>query len=271
MSIDAVWGHPAIVTNAVLTLVWVLAVAILRAAILGFIGHFDSASAASQLRRRVQVRWASLFLLLAGLGAIWATELSAVVVSLLAVAVAIVLATKELILCISGAIVRTSSESFSVGDRVEIGSFRGDVIDLRLLTTSLLEVGAGDRKTGRTIVLPNSMLLTAGVVNETLTDEYVLHTFTIHIEDPTNWQAKESALIDVANRVCAEHIEPARRMIDRMSRGQGMPSFSTEPRIVMRTREGGKLEFVLRIPVPARDKGHAEQEILRGFLGAAPV
>lgn len=229
MSIDPVWGHPANVTNAVLTLVWVLAVAILGAAIFGFVGRFDSSSAASQRRMRLQVRWARLFVLLAGLGVIWASEPSAFVVSLLAVAVAIVLATKELILCIGGAIVRTRSEVFSVCERVENRSFRGDVIDVRPLTTSLLSVETGDRKTGRAIVLPNSMLLTAGVVNETLTDEHVPHTFTIHIEGPTNWQTKENALPEVANRVCAEHMEPA------------------------------------------RDKGHAEQEIPRGFLGAAPV
>ena len=69
---------------------------------------------------------------------------------------AIVLATKEIIMCLSGAIYRASSGTFKVGDRVEIGAFRGDVIDQTLLATTILEIGPGQaihQHSGRTVTL----------------------------------------------------------------------------------------------------------------------
>ena len=38
---------------------------------------------------------------------------------------------------------RATSRSFKLGDRIEIGDYRGDVIDYNLFTTTILETGPG--------------------------------------------------------------------------------------------------------------------------------
>jgi hypothetical protein len=46
-----------------------------------------------------------------------------------------------------------------VGDRIELGGVKGDVIDIRLFQTSLLEIGNwvdADQSTGRIVHVPNS-------------------------------------------------------------------------------------------------------------------
>jgi hypothetical protein len=125
----------------------------------------------NELRRRsiIQIRRASWFLLLFGSLFIWGPKFQGLAVSLLAFAVAIVLAFKELILCVLGAMLKTSARSFTIGDRIEINDLRGDVFDHTLLTTTLLEVGPGKathQHTGRKIVIPNSLFLNTPVMND---------------------------------------------------------------------------------------------------------
>src|SRR5690606_33971720 len=85
----------------------------------------------TDVRRRwvVVLRNASVLLLILGLLSIWAEELQTLAVSLIAFAVALVIATKELILCASGAVVRAAGDAYGVGERVEINGLRGEVVD----------------------------------------------------------------------------------------------------------------------------------------------
>jgi len=64
----------------------------------------------SELRQRwlVQSRNALLLILLLGLMMIWATELRTFALSVVAIAVAFVVATKELILCLTGSVVKSA-------------------------------------------------------------------------------------------------------------------------------------------------------------------
>src|SRR5690606_32112227 len=83
-------------------------------------------------------------------------ELRTVAISIVAIAVAFVVATKELILCITGSILKMASRSFVIGDRIQVKDFRGDVIDQNLLATTILEVGPGKlthQRTGRMAVI----------------------------------------------------------------------------------------------------------------------
>ncbi|WP_343346737.1 mechanosensitive ion channel domain-containing protein [Sphingomicrobium sp. XHP0239] len=112
-------------------------------------------------------RWSAnvrnfLFLVaVVGLMMIWAPQLRTFALSLTAVVVAIVIATKEIILCLSGSALRTFTRAYSVGDVVEIGQSKGEVIDINLLATRLREFEQADGSilaTGRTIILPHSLL-----------------------------------------------------------------------------------------------------------------
>ena len=121
-------------------------------------------TAQADLRRRwiVGLRNAAILLTLVGLASIWVAELRAVATALIAFTVAFVIAMKEFILCINGSLLRTATNAYSVGDRIEIDGHRGDVIDFTLFSTRLMEVGPGRQyhlRTGRTIVVPNSKLL----------------------------------------------------------------------------------------------------------------
>ena len=72
-------------------------------------------------RWSVNLRNIVVFCSIFGLILIWAQELQNFAFSIVAFAAALVLATKELIMCVSGGLVRATNKSYSLGDFIEIG------------------------------------------------------------------------------------------------------------------------------------------------------
>lgn len=239
-----------------------------------FLAHHvrNSAISSPELRRRwlVQVRNGCFLLLMLGLVVIWSQELEKLAISLLAIVVAIVLATKELILCLTGSLLKMRAGSFSVGDRIEVNGLRGDVVDQTLLTTRLAElkpVGGALQYTGRSITLPNSLFLSFAVSNDSELDQFILHSVVVPLaRADNNWQAAESALMAAANAVSAPYLDEARQHIDRHARKQGLETTAVEPRIALSFPDPARIDLTLRVSAPARQGRRIEQEILRRYL-----
>ena len=221
-----------------------------------------------------QIRSASIIVFLFFAVVIWATELRTVALSLVAFAAAVVLALKELILCLSGAFLRGVARPFKVGDRIEVGAVRGDVIDIGVLTTTIQEIGPGatiHQHTGRAVVLPNSLWVSSPVANLSHFDEFGFHVLTLPCEQGADLPAIEAALLAAAAAECAPYLEEARRYLGAMERRRGIDAPSADPRIWLRVASPTQVELLLRFPAPIRQVGKIEQGILRRFLAAAPA
>lgn len=262
-----------LVKNAAVTVVVLLLLLITRKIVLRAI---FSDTTPPDVRRRIEVNSRNgvfVAALLVGFF-IWAEEIRTLAISAFAVAAAIVLATKELIMCVSGSLLRSGASAFEVGDRIEVGAHRGDVIDVSLLTTRLVEIGPGQathQHTGRTISLPNSLFLTQPVINETYTDEYVLHVFTVPIAATDPWEDAERALLEASRACCAAYLDDARLHFDQMVGRHALEPVQVEPRVSIRKAEPGRIDLIVRIPTPARQKGRIEQKIVRQFLRETAV
>jgi small-conductance mechanosensitive channel len=269
MDVGSLWADSALRRGIIQTAIMAIALIAARVALTRALRSFGPhRHDALQLRWAAYVRRTFWFALALGVVVIWATEIQTFALSIVAFAVAIVLATKELILCVSGSIVRTGGRSFSVGDRVEIDGVRGDVIDHGFLCTTILEIGPNHQRTGRQVVVPNSVFLNTAVVNETATDEYVLHTLTVPLSRESDWRASEQALLTAAYETCKDYIEPAGTHLDALSSQISLRRTSVEPRVSIVIASETTLHLLLRVPTLARDKGAVEQNILRRFLAA---
>ena len=108
------------------------------------------------MRRWVVVsRNLTLIACLIGLISVWAAQIQTLALSMFAIAAAIVLATKELIMCLSGSLLRSLTKQYSVGDYIEIGGLRGRVVDINLVYTTLHETGA--EGAGTILLVPNNL------------------------------------------------------------------------------------------------------------------
>jgi len=220
-----------------------------------------------QLRWSSQVRAFSYAILAFGLFTIWAAELQALAVSFVVLAMAVVWATKETFACMQGAVYRLSSNAFQVGDRINVGAIRGDVIDPGLLSTTVLEVGKGHQRTGRTISIPNSLFMTEPVLNESLTGEFMLHLLTIPVDRDADLAAIERRALQAANDACADFIDDVRRPIALRYRRHGLTPPLVDPRITYQFVDTKTVNLILRIPVPTRLERTVEQRVLRAVLG----
>lgn len=224
-----------------------------------------------ETRRRWAVNIRNILALVFGIGLvfIWAHQLSAFAVSLVAIAVALVLATKELILCISGTVLRIGVDAYSLGDRIEIGGIRGNVVDQSLLATTVLETGPNhitSQYTGRAVVFPNSLLLSSPLINETYMKEYIVHVMTIPLTTDDDWQAAERILLDIAKAECGPFMDEARLHMKELEGKNWLDAPSVEPRVSLHVPEPWKINLLLRIPTPAHRTSRVEQAILRRFL-----
>lgn len=212
-----------------------------------------------------------LFLLLVGLVLIWAPQLRTFALSLTAVAVAIVVATKELILCLSGAVLRATTRAFGIGDWIEVGDNRGEVTDHTLLATTLEEFGTGPHiytPTGRIIVLPNSMLLTTPVRNQTALREDTYHRFVVTLDPvPALEGARETAL-DIVRRHYAPFQDRAIRANAVAERRTRSDAPEPTPAIRFRTSDLGKLRVEITLFCPSREAERLESDITWDILSA---
>ncbi|MGH7184720.1 MAG: mechanosensitive ion channel domain-containing protein, partial [Pseudomonadota bacterium] len=200
---------------------------------------------------------------------ILANELRAFAVSLVAIAVAVVLATKELILCLSGTALRIGANAYTIGDRIEINGVRGNVIDQTFLATTILEIGPGhvtSQYSGRAVVFPNSLLLAHPLINETYMKDYIVHIMTIPLAVTDDWQAAEKILLGVADEACQPFLDKAARHMKELEGKNWMDVPSVKPRVSIQIPEPGRVNLLLRIPTPAHRTSRLEQVILRRFL-----
>lgn len=222
---------------------------------------------AGDLRRRwlVQTRNGLILLMILGLLLIWGEELRTLALSVVAIAVALVVATKELIVCITGSILKTGARSFNIGDRIQIKDFRGDVIDQNFLATTILEVGPGKithQLTGRMTVIPNSLFVSEPVINESFTNDFVLHVFTIPFKREDNWMAAQEAVLASADKHCRPYLDEVRTHMNRLSRQRGLETPSVDPRVTIQVPAAGEVHLVVRIPTKSDKRGSMEQLIL---------
>jgi small-conductance mechanosensitive channel len=224
-----------------------------------------------EVRRRlvVQIRNVLGFVFVVGLFFILANELRAFAVSLVAIAVAVVLATKELILCLSGTALRIGANAYTIGDRIEINGVRGNVIDQTFLATTVLEIGPGhitSQYSGRAVIFPNSLLLAHPLINETYMKQYIVHVMTIPLAVTDDWQAAEKILLGIANEECRPFIDEAARHMKELEGKNWMDVPSVKPRVSIQIPDPTRVNLLLRIPTPAHRTSRLEQVILRRFL-----
>ncbi len=238
-------------------------------------GLIKSSRMANDQKRRTLSHIRALFILVGiiSIMTLWATELYQFIISIAALMAGMAIASKEVLLCIGGSFYKAFARPFSVGNRVEINGIRGDVVDVGLLSTQLLEVGPKDytqQLTGRMITIPNSLFLSCQIFNETdaVTEhqDFVLHIIKVPIEVDYHWEEHKDCLLNSANESCEKYVDPARKFFSRLSKKRQVDIPLIEPRINIKFDGPNKILLMLRVCVPVDKRGTIEQEIMRNYL-----
>ncbi len=258
-----------LVVRVLVTSLLIALIAVARSVIAGRIRNRDNVSEERRRRDLFYMRSGLSVVLVIGLFMIWIGQIQSVLLSLTAVTVAIVIATKELLMCVSGFLLRTTGKLFSVGDWIECNGMRGEVTDLTLLSTTLLELDAGARGygfTGRTFILPNSVFLSHSVHRENIGRNFVSHRFAITLETSPDAGAAVEWLRQRAGAACSAFLEEARAQRVKAERRLGVTLGDAEPAVTITTTDIGKVQFQVALFCPAAQAVALEQEITADFL-----
>ncbi|MGE4529111.1 MAG: mechanosensitive ion channel family protein [Rhodospirillaceae bacterium] len=263
------WGGlPA--AEIIASVALVVAVALGRSLFEHYLRRREQFISEKHWRILARVKNAAFLLIVVGLFLIWAPSLKTLALSLTAFAVAIIIATKELIMCLSGGVVRLVSNSARVGDWVEIGGVRGQVVNMDLLTVTLQEIHSDGRSyefTGRLVSIPNAVFLTSPVRNETFYGRYVYHKFTLVFEPGTDIDVMEKLVRDSLERDMEPHMELARRYNATIERKAGLDLQDVEPEIIFETTNEAKIRMHVSAFLPTRNAIRFEQNAVRAALG----
>ena len=88
---------------------------------------------------------------------------------------------------------------FTLEDRVVISDVKGDIKDITLTQIFLNEIGGtidGEEKSGRTVMLPTSIIFDEEVINYTEKDEYILDEVIVAITYKSNLEKNEKITIE---------------------------------------------------------------------------
>lgn len=224
-------------------------------------------------RISVNINFMSTIVLLLGLFTIWSTQIQTLALSFIAISMAIVLATKELIMCLTGTFYQSIANPFNIGDHVIIDKQRGQVIDRGLFSTKILEIGPSDKThqfTGRIITIPNSIMLTHEVRNESYFNEFVLHTFMIPTPYNVDTLKVEKLLIEISEKFVSKYYEEATAYLEKLQEKSNLETPHIKANVNVKVAHFEEIQFIVRVTIPISQKGFVEQSITKEFMQKHP-
>jgi small-conductance mechanosensitive channel len=220
------------------------------------------------IRRAIVYAYAFVAVMLVGI--IWIEGFKSIATFLGLVSAGLAVAMHDTIANLAGWIFIMSRRPFKVGDRIQIGTFSGDVIDTRLFQFSMIEIGnwvASDQSTGRIVHVPNSKALREPICNYETGFEYIWHEIPVLITFESNWKKAKEILSEIANRK-AGHLSKGVQDQIRRAAMKYLIYFEYLTPIVYTTVQDSGVLLTLRYIVKPRLRRGSEQDIWEEVLTA---
>ncbi|WP_372793095.1 mechanosensitive ion channel family protein [Lutibacter sp.] len=149
------------------------------------------------------VRFVSYIFVLLLLIVTFTSELQYFTVSIGLISAGIAFALQEVILSVAGWFAIFGSNIYKPGDRIEINGIKGDVIDIGVTRTTLMEIGEwvkSDNYSGRIVQISNAFVFKGAVHNYSADFPFVWDEIDIPIKYGSDITLANQIIVDVAKR-----------------------------------------------------------------------
>ncbi|OVE77243.1 hypothetical protein BVX99_03160 [bacterium F16] len=211
---------------------------------------------------------------ISGLGLIWFTkegvDLSGLAQFASILGAGLAIAMHDTISNITGWAFIMLRKPFKVGERIEINGLTGDVIDIRILEFSLIEVGGhrlagGEQSTGRILHVPNGMALRQHVANFDTGFSQIWDEIPILVTFESDWEKAKELLLDIVNRHVEKFSRTAESDIRKAAERYLIFAGKLTP-IIYTTIEDSGVKLTLRYMVIPRQRRGIQQAIYEDIL-----
>jgi len=178
------------------------------------------------------------------------------------------IALRDLVSDLAGWLFIIGRRPFSVGDRIQIGNFAGDVIDIRAFQFTLMEIGNwvdADQSTGRVIHIPNGMILREVLANYSKGFYYIWNEIPVLITFESDWQKAKKILQKIAEQDSERLSKAAEKRIKEASKKYMILYSKLTPIVYTSVKESGVLLTIRYLCEPQSRRG-SEQKIWEDIL-----
>ena len=161
-------------------------------------------------------------------------------------------------------------QPFKVGDRIEIGNDRGDVIDQRIFMFSLMEIGNwvdADQSTGRVIHLPNGKIFTDVMANYSQGFQHIWNEIPVLVTFESDWRKAKQLLDDIAQKHGASLTDSAAKKLREAAHKFMIFYSKLTPKVYTTVKDCGVMLTIRYLCEPRKRRG-SEQEIWEDILDA---
>ena len=150
---------------------------------------------------------------------------------------------------------------FDVGDRIELGKSKGDVIDIRPFKFTILEIGNwvdADQSTGRVIHIPNHTVFSEQLANYTSDFEFIWNEIGIMVTFESDWKTAKKILSQIAHEESKDFIERAKDQIKKAAKSYLIEYRYLTPIVYTNVKDSGVMLSIRYLTDPRRRRGSAE-------------
>lgn len=140
---------------------------------------------------------------------------------------------------------------YRTGDRVQLGGIKGDVIDIGVLRTTLMELGQwvdADQYNGRIVRIANSFVFKEPVFNYSADFPFIWDEIKVPIRYGSDYDEVERILMSIADTHLMAYAETAHQTWKSMVKKYMIEDATTRP-MISRSANDNWVEFVLRYSV----------------------
>lgn len=202
------------------------------------------------------------------LAIIWneGTQELTVVLGLASAGVAFAL--QDLLKNVAGGFLIYVTKVYAVGDRIEINSKTGDVIDIGILYTTLLETRewiSADQPTGRITTIPNGGILSSTINNYTKDHGYIWDEITFPLDYKSDTDYAHKRFTEIVTNETKDAIKDASESINKLGDKYYLEDNKTEPtiRFILNNTE---VSVRIRYTVAVRQRGIIKHNISSKIL-----
>jgi small-conductance mechanosensitive channel len=202
---------------------------------------------------------------------IWLGSGSNLTVAMGILGAGIAFASQEVIGSFTGYVNIVTGNLYRIGDRVRIGEVMGDVLDISILRTTVMEIGEwvqADQYTGRIVTIANRFVFSAPVFNYTQHWRYLWDEIMIPVTYASDWRQAGEIMLAQGREYTSCFFEEAQAEFSHLAQVYPVQKASVGPTLYVVMTDNW-IELTLRYIVEARErrqvKGQLHRELLQRF------
>lgn len=199
---------------------------------------------------------------------VFSDKLGGLTVALGVAGAGIAFALQEVIASFAGWLAIMFGGFYKTGDRVELGGIKGDVMDIGVLRTTVMETGQwidGDLYNGRIVLIANSFIFKAPVFNYSGEFPFLWDEIKIPVQFGSNYDMAEAILLEVGREVAGDLTALSQEKWHALQRKYLLEDSQTEPMVSLVANDNW-VEFTLRYVVSYKKRRFTKTSLFKKIL-----